>query len=730
MNARVLVPALAAAMTLSLAAQTTQPPPTQGAGQVQGRGGGGQGAGRGGQQPARDAQPQQPVTGTGIIAGLVVTEGSGAPVRRARVNLSAPELRGARSVLTDDDGKFSFSALPAGRYSLQASKPGYVNITFGAKRPGRPGTPIQLVDGQKLEKANISLPRGAVITGVVIDEHGEPSPGTQVRAMRAVMQTGEKTYQQAGQDQTDDRGIYRIYGLQPGEYIVNAVPRNTGAGDMQQALRAELEALTQQFQALAGRGGAGAAGGGAGVAGGGAGGGAAGGGRAGRGAALGGADLQFLLGGGGRGQALIDRAAELQQQLQQGEQPTAYAPVFYPGTTTPSTAAGVALAVGEERAGIDFQLQLVPTARVEGSVQGADGVLPQGTQVTLVAIDQGGGPVNVPGLGTSSTRVNQAGRFQFSNVNPGQYRITARATVRDQTAAAPAGRGGLDPAQRGGGPGGRGGPAQITQVYWATADLAVGGQNIGDLMLTLQPGMTITGRVLFDGSILPPPADLTQIRVTVSPRGQQPGVDGPIPPAVVDATGQFTIKGVAPGKYSLSANVPSGAGRGGGAGLAGAPAAGGRAGGAGGAGQAAPQWVLRTALTSTGDALDFGFVVEPNQNIVATLTFADRTQEISGTIQDTTGRPTADYTIIVFPSDRRYWVPQARRIRSSRPGTDGRFTFSNLPAGDYRLTAVTDVEPGEWFDPDFLSQLLGASVPVQVGDGEKKVQDLRVAGGV
>ena len=95
-----------------------------------------------------------------------------------------------------------------------------------------------------------------------------------------------------------------------------------------------------------------------------------------------------------------------------------------------------------------------------------------------------------------------------------------------------------------------------------------------------------------------------------------------------------------------------------------------------------------------------------------------------------TGKPTADFTIILFPADKRFWVPQARRIRSSRPGTDGKFSFTNIPPGDYKLTAVTDVEPGEWFNPEFLSQLISSSVPVTLAEGERKTQDLRVAGGV
>jgi hypothetical protein len=45
------------------------------------------------------------------------------------------------------------------------------------------------------------------------------------------------------------------------------------------------------------------------------------------------------------------------------------------------------------------------------------------------------------------------------------------------------------------------------------------------------------------------------------------------------------------------------------------------------------------------------------------------------------------------------------------------------------LVAVTDVEPGEWFDPDFLEQLAAASMRITLSDGEKKTQDLRLAGG-
>jgi hypothetical protein len=231
--------------------------------------------------------------------------------------------------------------------------------------------------------------------------------------------------------------------------------------------------------------------------------------------------------------------------------------------------------------------------------------------------------------------------------------------------------------------------------------------------------MSLNGRVSFEGTTLPPPTDLTRVRVNLATRGQQLFEGGAVPPAQVDATGRFTIAGVAPGRYAINGAAPAGgqnAGRQGGA--------------AGQGGTPSPQWVLKSAIAGGRDILDFPLVIEPNQEVGGiVMTFTDRTQELSGTLQDATGRPTADFTIVVFPADNQYWQPQSRRIVSTRPGTDGRFIFRNLPPGNYRLTAITDAEPGEWFNPEFLNQLVGPSIAISLAEGERKVQDIRVAAG-
>ena len=85
------------------------------------------------------------------------------------------------------------------------------------------------------------------------------------------------------------------------------------------------------------------------------------------------------------------------------------------------------------------------------------------------------------------------------------------------------------------------------------------------------------------------------------------------------------------------------------------------------------------------------------------------------------------YFIIVFSTDRTLWLPQSRRIRSTRPSSDGRYRVQNLPPGEYLLAAVTDVEQGEWFDPAYLTALVDASIKLAVAEGETRVQDIKLA---
>ena len=165
-------------------------------------------------------------TGTGRITGRVVAAETGQPIRRAQVRVMSPDI-GAKSSLTDADGRYEFRDLPAGRFTLNASKSGFVNVQYGQTRPFESGKPIELADKQVLDKADISMPRGSVISGRIVDEFGEPVADATVTAMRQTWANGRRRLVPAGRfGQTNDLGQYRMYGLPPGDYYVSATLRN------------------------------------------------------------------------------------------------------------------------------------------------------------------------------------------------------------------------------------------------------------------------------------------------------------------------------------------------------------------------------------------------------------------------------------------------------------------------------------------------------------------------
>ena len=138
--------------------------------------------------------------------------------------------------------------------------------------------------------------------------------------------------------------------------------------------------------------------------------------------------------------------------------------------------------------------------------------------------------------------------------------------------------------------------------------------------------------------------------------------------------------------------------------------------------------MLRSAIVNGRDVLDAPLDITGGANFTgALLSFSTQRSELSGTLQTASTAPALDYFIVVFPSDASLWRPNARRIQSTRPASDGHFTFRDLPAGKYLMAAVTDVTPDDLSDATFLRQLVTSGFEVTLAEGEKKTQDLRIA---
>ena len=211
-----------------------------------------------------DAQQPQASTGRqrfgdGRIVGRVFDASTNTPIRRAQVQGTNNEL--FVDAVSDEEGRFQLTDLPAGQWRVTVSKGGYFTWQPGQKRPFDPPPPITLARGQRVS-ADVPLSRGGVITGRVSDDTGEPLAGLRVRVYRARMSKGYRRLEDVGAaDFTDDTGAYRIFGLPPGDYYVAASLRMApldsvvqttysptyypGTGDLAEAQRIRVDLGTE-----------------------------------------------------------------------------------------------------------------------------------------------------------------------------------------------------------------------------------------------------------------------------------------------------------------------------------------------------------------------------------------------------------------------------------------------------------------------------------------------------
>jgi hypothetical protein len=456
---------------------------------------------------------------SGFLMGRVVDAMSGAALAGAEVTLSGGAQSPVR-MLTNGDGHYLFRQLSPGRYLIAASTPGYLYGGFGQTRTTGSPQSLDLTNGEQRGGLTIRLWPHSSISGIVTDDDGEPVGACRVRVFQRTYVNGRPMFVPAPQvaGATDDRGVYRLSGLGPGDYLVGVMSTQTTMpastvdaylGIISSGNSAGSSALGRELRDSG---------------------------------APQVAPFRYRVGG------FSFQSGPVGEDPDVAPRPDGrifvYPTVFHPSAATVTEATLVMLPPGTHRTGADIRLRRSPTVRVSGTVTGPDGpVANLGVRLLPAEADEFGPD---EGAETASTATDANGVFTFLGVPPGRYVLKALRLPRPETYdQAPVEKITL--------------PSSPT--LWATIPMAVGNTDVEEIAVGLLTGSQISGRVVFEGTNNPPaPETIARVSIAVAL------VSGATSSALrgaykrVDTMGRFATVGFPPGRYTIGASLPGPAG--------------------------------------------------------------------------------------------------------------------------------------------------------------------------
>ena len=626
-------------------------------------------------------------TGTGAISGVVVDAVSGRPLAGASVALGRLDVRRpSPRMVTDSKGRFIFHNLPpSAEYFLDARRFGYASTRYGSAGPDGSSAisairRIPVADGQWVSTIKIPLWRYGAIGGRVVDERGEPVVGVAVRAFGFANLAGQSQLVGGSLATTDDRGLYRLASVKPGRYVVSVlsvqstVLSKTPEGPQTRAV-GELES--------GGYGG-------------------------GRGAIVTAPGIDVD----GRHRLVVTNFATPPPPADGRSR--AYPAVFFPGVARASDAEAIEMGYGDNRTGVDFQLQPAPGVRVSGRLDSRS-TLPLSLLLRLMPA---GSERLGPGSEAATTTSDSDGSFTFLNVPEGNYTLIAQASIVEISSggsslrlAEPPGfpSGGISVGSSRGAPGlsyhvRSGQPSALS----GRATVAVGTTDVPNLVVALNPSVKISGRVAFAEGAPPENLHLGLTAHTADgdlslgqPRGQGVATEGGM---------TFEVPGLVGGRYLLTAGRM----------LVSRP-------GIGMEGYDGPL-AMMSVMSGGRDVIDTGFDGSLGidfDDVVITLT--TKVPTLTGVVRDAEGL--ASGVVIAFPVERERWVGyglEPRRFRTAPAGLDGTFRVVDLPQGDYFLAAVDAKDINSWVDPKFLAAAAPLATRVTLKWGASITQDLKI----
>ena len=473
--------------------------------------------------PGLSASQSPPPAPDRIVVGQLLDGVTGKPVGNALVAISSgatavpqpvggragatPEAPGNQRIFTDDSGRFMFHSLPAGSYALAATLNGYHTAQFGQTRVSGSSTRLELsASGQRVTNVTMKIWKQGSITGTVRDETGEPIGGVRLSLIVVTGPASQRLYSVRNTGTTDDRGVYRIGELPPGDYavqipsMINSVPAATVIayldGQADRSGNRVRDELTASGGTLATAG-----------------------------QQIGDVLIYPMASRGGLPtQLTIDPKGRM----------LVYPQTYHPGVPTITAATIVTLASGVQRTGVDIVVRPVPAFRVSGILSGASGPAAN-TAVKIVPAGPDGEMASGAFGGEIATAVTRPdGTFTALGVPAGRYTATVLKRATPPSVDGPA-------------------PTDL-RLWWAETPLTVTDADVAKLQLDLTPGVTIAGRMEFESSGTPPDATAMQrLRISLRPKQGQTPVS-----ATVSADGTFTSPQIRPGSYNLSALPPPG----------------------------------------------------------------------------------------------------------------------------------------------------------------------------
>jgi hypothetical protein len=319
----------------------------------------------------------------------------------------------------------------------------------------------------------------------------------------------------------------------------------------------------------------------------------------------------------------------------------------------------VTLGPAELRTGLDFRLEPAPAGTITAKIVGtADGPVEHATAILLPSAET----ARVVETARYIARTDSTGVLQFWFVPRGQYVLEVRANVNE------AGR----------------------IPLWASVPVSVADTPTIDLVVPLNPGMTVGGEIRYASSHVESAVrGLRGVQASLSPGPALVAAGANSVRTPIDPDGRFKFDDLPPGGYSLRMEgLPYG-------------------------------WLVSSAVLEGRDLLDTGLRVQPGKNLEGlVVTLTDQMPEVNGVLRDRSDRPVTSGWVILFSSDKADWTGSGRRMQGVRPGTAGEFVFRNVPPGSY-LVAAAEAEPGEWLDPAFLETLVPRAVRTTVRAGEQ-----------